>query len=422
MKILLIGSGGREDTLAWKLSQDSSGPEIFCAPGNAGTARHGTNVDIGAESLDELLEWAKTNRPDLTVVGPEAPLCAGISDLFSEHGLSVFGPSKDAARIEGSKVFAKEFMDAAGVPTAEFEIFEDSSQAMDYIRKKGAPVVVKADGLAAGKGVFVCNSLEEAEKALNATMVKKAFGTAGERVVVEDCLTGSEASVLALVDGRNYTILDSSQDHKRAYDNDEGPNTGGMGAYSPTPVISPDMWPVIRGEVFENTLAEFEKRGIKYRGVLYAGLILNEDGLNVLEFNCRFGDPETQVVVPGIDGDLLPALEACGNGTLSERLLKWKSNRRVCVVLASGGYPGPYEKGKEIRGLDEAGKMENVVVFHAGTKIDQDKTVTAGGRVLGVTAGAETLKSAVDLAYQAVAKIDFEEMHYRTDIAKKALA
>ncbi len=421
MKILVIGSGGREHTLAWKLSQDSSKPEIFSAPGNAGTALHGTNVGISGESVGELLEWAKANRPDLTVVGPEAPLCAGISDIFSEHGLPVFGPSKDGAMIEGSKVFAKEFMKAAGVPTAEFKVFEDSSAAMDYIRLKGAPIVVKADGLAAGKGVFVCKSLEEAEKALNTTMVEKAFGTAGERVVVEDCLAGSEASVLALVDGQNYTILDSSQDHKRAYDKDKGPNTGGMGAYSPTPVISEDMWPVIRAEIFENALAEFERRGIKYRGVLYAGLILNEGGVSVLEFNCRFGDPETQVVIPGIDGDLLPALEACGNGTLSRHLLKWKSVHRVCVVLASGGYPGPYEKGKEIRGLQEASKMENVVVFHAGTKTDRDTVVTSGGRVLGVTASATDLKGAVDLAYRAVGKIDFEGMHYRTDIAKKVL-
>lgn len=421
MKILVIGSGGREHALAWKLSQDSSRPEIFSVPGNAGTAMHGTNVGISGESIREILEWAKENRPDLTIVGPEAPLCAGISDLFAEHGLSVFGPSGDGARIEGSKVYAKEFMKAAGVPTADFRVFDDASRAMDYIRSKGAPIVVKADGLAAGKGVFVCKSLQEAEQALDATMIRKEFGSAGERVVVEDCLTGSEASVLALVDGRNYTILDSSQDHKRAYDHDKGPNTGGMGAYSPTPVISKDMWPVIRAEIFENTLAEFDKRNIKYRGVLYAGLILNEAGVNVLEFNCRFGDPETQVVIPGIDGDLFPVLEACANGTLSRHLLKWKNDHRVCVVLASGGYPGTYDKGKEIRGLQETDKMDNVFVFHAGTKSDHDKVVTAGGRVLGVTASGADLRKAVDLAYRAVGKLDFDRMHYRTDIAKKAL-
>lgn len=421
MKILVIGNGGREHAIVWKLAQDSAKPEIFCAPGNAGTFRHGTNVAIKAESVDELVEWAANNRPDLTIVGPEAPLCAGLVDRFNAQGLRVFGPDNTGARIEGSKVFAKELMSSAGVPTADFRVFDNKIDAQKYVKDKGAPLVVKADGLAAGKGVYVCNSVQDAEKALTEIMGQRIFGDAGNRVVIEDCLAGNEASVMALVDGRNYMILDSSQDHKRAYNNDQGPNTGGMGAYSPTPVIPGDMWPVIKKQVFENMLLEFEKRGIAYKGVLYAGLILDPSGVKVLEFNCRFGDPETQVVIPGIDGDLLPAIEACVDGNLSGNLLKWHNNKRVCVVLASGGYPGSYEKGKIINGLDQIDGMEGVVAFHAGTGLNKGKTVTAGGRVLGITAAASDLRPAVDLAYDAVAKINFEGMQYRNDIAARVL-
>jgi phosphoribosylamine--glycine ligase len=421
MKILVVGNGGREHALVWKLARDSAQPEIYCAPGNAGTARHGINIDIGAEAVEDLLQWAVANRPDLTVVGPEAPLCRGIVDMFEQQGLPIFGPSQAAARIEGSKVFAKELMESAGVPTAEFGVFADPEKAREYIKSRGAPVVVKADGLASGKGVFVCKTIEEADAALNTVMVKKAFGDAGDRVVVEDCLSGQEASVLALVDGTSYTILDSSQDHKRAYDNDEGPNTGGMGAYSPTPVIPDDLWPVICGEIFENTLAEFEKRKITYRGVLYAGLILNEAGASVLEFNCRFGDPETQVIVPGIEGDLLPALDACRKGNLAQNIFGWKENHRICVVLASGGYPGPYSKGKRISGLNEVTAMDDVVAFHAGTALEKDEVVTAGGRVLGLTAWAGDLSLAIKRVYAAVEKVDFDGMHYRRDIGQKAL-
>ncbi|HPF99136.1 MAG TPA: phosphoribosylamine--glycine ligase [Kiritimatiellia bacterium] len=421
-KILVVGGGGREHALAWKLAHDSSRPEVFCAPGNAGTASVGTNLDIAATDIPKLLAWAKQHRPALTVVGPEAPLCEGISDLFAAEGFKVFGPSRAAAQLEGSKAFAKDVMQAAGVPTAAYERFEDVGAAKAYIRKCGAPIVVKADGLAAGKGVTVAATVEQAEAAVDEALVQKAFGDAGCSVVVEECLVGEEASILALIDGERIVMLASSQDHKRVFDRDEGPNTGGMGAYSPAPVVTDDLWPVIREQVFERTLAELKRRGITFRGVLYAGLMMTAGGPKVLEFNCRFGDPETEAILPRWKGDLLPALEACADGRLEERLVQWKSEACVCVVMAAGGYPGSYSKGDVIEGLDIAGAMKDVVVFHAGTKLKDGHVVTAGGRVLGVTALGADLGSAVKRAYEACGSIQFGRAHYRKDIAARAFA
>ena len=421
MKILVVGGGGREHALVWRLSRDSIRPALFCAPGNAGTAALASNLDIQAEDLDGLCAWAHVNRPDLTIVGPEAPLCAGLADRLQELGLKVFGPSRSAAQMEGSKIFAKEIMCAGGVPTAEAQTFTRSDEAIAYLRRRGAPIVVKAEGLAAGKGVFVCGTVAEAEDAVRQTLDKKVFGEAGSRLVVEDFLDGEEASILALVDGKTVVMLASAQDHKRVFDNDEGPNTGGMGAYSPAPVVTDDLWPVIREQVFERTLAELRRRGIVYKGVLYAGLMIWKHGPKVLEFNCRFGDPETQVILPRLASDLAPALIACADGSLTEEHVRWRPEPCVCVVMASGGYPNAYQKGKLIEGLDDAGRLPDVVVFHAGTKVARDGVVTAGGRVLGVTAVGKTLKNAVTQAYRAVDTIRFDGAHARRDIAARAL-
>ena len=421
MKVLVVGGGGREHALAWKLSNDSVKPDIFCAPGNAGTVQCATNLELGAEDLDGILAWAKENRPDLTVVGPEVPLCAGLTDLLEAEGLSVFGPSKAAAQMEGSKIFAKDVMTAAGVPTGKSATFTDASEAKAYVRAEGAPIVIKAEGLAAGKGVTVCASLEQAEAAIDEALVGKTFGAAGESILVEECLIGEEASILALIDGEHIVMLASSQDHKRALDGDQGPNTGGMGAYSPAPIVTDDMWPEIREQVFERTLNELKKRGITFKGVLYAGLMLTDAGMKVLEFNVRFGDPETQVILPRIAGDLLPAFQACVDGTLSDELIQWRVEHCVTIVMASGGYPGAYDKGKAITGLDAADGMDGVTVFHAGTAISGESVVTSGGRVLAVTARGGDLRAAVDKAYEAVAEVSFEDAQYRTDIAAKAL-
>ena len=421
MKILVVGGGGREHALAWKLAQDSSQPEVFCAPGNAGTASIAQNLAIGAEDIDGLVNWAQENRPDLTVVGPEVPLCNGLADRLQSEGLKVFGPVKAAAQLEGSKVFSAEVMDAAGVPRAKSRVFSDAAEAVAYVRSEGAPIVIKAEGLAAGKGVTVCETVEQAEQAIEEALVGGVFGDAGARILIEECLVGQEASILALVDGEHVVMLASSQDHKRAFDGDCGPNTGGMGAYSPAPLVTDEMWPQIREQVFERTLKELNRRGITFKGVLYAGLMITAEGIKVLEFNVRFGDPETQVVLPRIKGDLLPAFMACVDGNLSEDMIEWRDEHSVTVVMASGGYPGSYEKGKVISGLDEAGASEGVTVFHAGTALKDGKVVTSGGRVLAVTALGDDLRQAVDRAYAAVREISFEGAFYRKDIAAKAL-
>ncbi len=421
MNILVVGGGGREHALVWKLAQDSRKPRLFCAPGNAGTAELAVNLPIAAEDVPALVAWAKANRPDLTVVGPEAPLCAGLTDALQREGLRVFGPSQAAAQMEGSKVFAKDVMVAAGVPTAQSRIFTDAAEAVAYVRQLGAPIVIKAEGLAAGKGVTVCATVAQAEQAIRESLVDHAFGAAGARVLVEEFLDGEEASLLALVDGEHVVLLSSAQDHKRVFDNDQGPNTGGMGAYSPAPVVTAEMLPVIEREVFGRTLAELRKRGIVYKGVLYAGLMMTKAGPRVLEFNARFGDPETQVILPRLEGDLIPALEACIDGTLAPGHVRWKPQACVCVVMAAGGYPGAYAKGHEIQGLKQAAAVKDAVVFHAGTKLQDGKVVTAGGRVLGVTALGAALPAAVARAYEAVGKIAWTGAQFRKDIAARAL-
>ena len=421
MKVFVIGSGGREHALVWKLANDSSKPTVFCAPGNAGTGTLATNVPITGSDTKKLLAWALENRPDLTVVGPEAPLCEGLVDMFTRHGLRVFGPVQAAARLEGSKVFSKDVMEAAGVPTAKAKRFTDASSALQYVKNEPLPLVIKADGLAAGKGVIICLSLDQAVQAIEDILVKKTLGSAGASILIEECLIGEEASILALVDGKNIVMLASAQDHKRIFDHDEGPNTGGMGAYSPAPVVTADLWPIIKEQVFERTLEELRRRDIVYKGVLYAGIMLTRQGPKVLEFNCRFGDPETQAILPRLEGDLIPALEACIDGRLSESMIRWKPEACVCVVMAAGGYPGAYESGKIIDGLEAASSMNQVVVFHAGTQQAEGNIVTAGGRVLGVTALGSTLPAAVDLVYRATSKIKFEKAQYRHDIAGRAL-
>jgi phosphoribosylamine--glycine ligase len=421
MKVLVIGGGGREHALVWKLARDSRQPQLFCAPGNAGTAQCATNVALSAEDLDGLVGWAKRERPDLTVVGPEAPLCAGLVDRFNAEGLRIFGPSKAAAQIEGSKVFSKEIMLAAGVPTAQAQTFNEPRAAEAYVRKLGVPVVVKAEGLAAGKGVIICPTLAAAEQAIRECLVTRAFGAAGQRILVEEFLEGEEVSVLGLTDGVHTVLLASAQDHKRIFDNDQGPNTGGMGAYSPAPLLTAALQSRVQTEVFERTLAELRKRGIVYQGVLYAGLMIGSKGPKVLEFNCRFGDPETQAILPRMASDLIPAVEACIDGRLNPEMVKWKNEACVCVVVAAGGYPGAYEKGRPISGLERAAALADTLIFHAGTKAVDGQVVTSGGRVLGVTALGRDLKSAVARAYEAAGLIAFEGMQYRRDIAARAL-
>lgn len=420
--VLVVGGGGREHALAWKLAQDSARPRLVCAPGNAGTSEIAENLPIAATDINALLTWAIENKPDLTVVGPEAPLCAGLADQFRAAGLKVFGPDQAAAQLEGSKIFAKEILTAAGVPTARAGAFDTPSAARAYARSLRPPIVVKADGLAAGKGVVICRSLLEAEMAIDDMMVRGVFGKSGSRVLVEEFLVGEEASIMGLTDGETVVLLPSAQDHKRVYDRDEGPNTGGMGAYTPAPIVPDRQLPEIRARIFEPVLNELRKRGIVYRGVLYAGLMITSQGPHVLEFNCRFGDPETQAVLPLWDGDILPAFMACAEGGLRESHIRLKSGACACVVMAAGGYPGNYRKGDPIYGLADAARLPGVTIFHAGTARQNGQIVTDGGRVLGVTATGEGLRQAVTRAYDAVARIRFTNAHYRTDIARRALA
>ena len=420
MKILVVGGGGREHAIVWRLAQDSCCPTLFCAPGNAGTAALAQNLPLSAEDVPGLLAWAKEQRPDLTVVGPEGPLCLGITDTFNAAGLRVFGPCQAAARMEGSKLFSKEIMTAAGVPTARSQSFDEANAAIAALSDFALPVVIKADGLAAGKGVVIAQTRDEAVAAIHSMLVDAVFGPAGAQVLIEEFLEGEEASNLALVDGEHAVILPSSQDHKRIFDHDQGPNTGGMGAYSPAPVVTPALLPVITDTVILPVVRELKKRGIVYKGVLYAGLMIGPRGLSVLEFNARFGDPETEAVLPRIAGDLIPALQACIDGTLSDSLIKVRSEVAATVIMAAGGYPGTYTKGTPIYGLDEAAKIPDSMVFHAGTTLKDGQVVTAGGRVLAVTALGPDLRTAVGRAYEAVAKIRFEGAQHRKDIAHRA--
>ena len=420
MKILVVGGGGREHAIAWRLAQDQPKNVLFCAPGNAGTAAVATNVAVGAEDVPALVAWAKENRPDLVVVGPEAPLCAGLVDELAKIGVKAFGPCAAAARMEGSKSFAKEIMKAAGVPTARAEVFTDVTQALAALEDFSLPVVIKADGLAAGKGVVIAQTAAEAESAIKDMLVGNRFGAAGAEVLVEEFLEGEEASILALVDGKDAVLLPSSQDHKRAFDGDKGPNTGGMGAYSPAPVVTPDLFPMIREQVILPVVRELAKRGITYKGVLYAGLMIGPKGVNVLEFNARFGDPETEAVLLRLGGSFTKALLACVDGTLKPSDVVVKPEMAATVIVASGGYPGHYAKGKEIKGLDKAAQVKGAIVFHCGTKLEQGKVLTSGGRVLSVSALGKDLRAAVDTAYKAVAKISFDGAFHRSDIAHRA--
>lgn len=421
MKILVVGGGGREHALVWKISQSRRVSKIYCAPGNAGISKQAEIVSIKANDLDGLLKFALREEIDLTVIGPEEPLTKGIVDIFESNGLPIFGPSKKAAQIEGSKVFAKEMMMKYHIPTASFEIFNNRREAIDYIRKKGAPIVVKADGLAGGKGAIVCKTIEEAIKAVERIMVEKIFGEAGSRIVVEEYLVGEEASYIAFTDGKSILPLASSQDHKAVFDGDEGPNTGGMGAYSPAPVVTNEVHEKIIEKILRPIIYGMNEEGSSYKGVIYAGLMIHEGEPKVLEFNARFGDPETQPVLIRMKGDIVPILEACIKGELSRCKIEWDKKASVCVVMTSKGYPGDYEKGKVIKGLDEVSSMEDIFVFHAGTEIRQGMVVTNGGRVLGVTGLGEDIQKAIERTYNAVRKISWEGVHYRTDIGYKAL-
>ncbi|WP_022847118.1 MULTISPECIES: phosphoribosylamine--glycine ligase [unclassified Desulfurobacterium] len=421
MKVLVVGSGGREHALTWKISKSDRVKEIFAIPGNPGIAQIAKCIKIDPADIKAIADFAEKEKIDLTVVGPEAPLVAGIVDEFESRGLKIFGPSKEAARLEGSKAFSKEMMKAFGVPTAEFKIFDNPEEAKSYIKEKGAPIVVKADGLAAGKGVVVAQTIEEALEAIDRIMVDKVFGDAGNRVVVEECLKGEEASYLVISDGERYIPLAPAQDHKAVFDGDKGPNTGGMGAYSPAPVLSPELEEEVKRKVIEPMLKGMAARGTPFKGILYAGIMVTENkGIQVLEFNVRFGDPEAQVILRRMKTDLIELCERTIEGNLIEEI-EWDERTAICVVLASRGYPGKYEKGKEITGIEEAEKIDDVVVFHAGTAIKDGKLVTNGGRVLNVTAMGKDIREAMDNVYAAVNRIHFEGMHYRKDIGAKAL-
>jgi len=422
MRVLVIGSGGREHALVWKIAQSKLVDKIFCAPGNGGISRQAECIDIKAEDIPALLDFARREKIDLTIVGPEAPLAAGIVDEFRNYKLRIFGPEKKAAQMEASKVFAKELMAKYKVPTADFKIFSDSLEAEKYVDRIGAPCVVKADGLAQGKGVVVAQTIDEAKRAIDSMMQERIFGDAGNKVIIEECLEGQEASILVFTDAKEVIPLASSQDHKRIFDGDKGPNTGGMGAYSPAPVVTSEIFKEILENIVYKTINGLVKEGIEYQGVLYTGVMLTKKGPQVLEFNVRFGDPETQAILPRLKSDLVEVMLAISEQKLSRiKTLDWDNRACVCVVCASGGYPGHYEKGKEIFGLEDADKLQDIVVFHAGTTKSAVKYITNGGRVLGVTGLGNTIKEAITKTYQALNKIHFEGMHYRKDIGQKAI-
>jgi len=421
MKILVIGSGGREHALVWKLARSPQVKKIFCAPGNAGIGETAELVSIGVEEIDKLSAFAEKEKIDLTVVGPELPLTLGIAELYQKKGLRIFAPGREAAKLEGSKAFAKEMLQENNIPTAAFATFSEAAAAKKYLAGQKPPYVVKADGLAAGKGVLICASRSEAEAAIDDVLVRKLFGAAGDKLVIEEFLEGEEASFMVLTDGEHILPLASSQDHKRVFDGDEGPNTGGMGAYSPAPVVTPEIDCRIMTEILEPLLQGLKKKAILYRGVLYVGLMLTADGPKVLEFNARFGDPECQPLMLRLKSDLVPLIEATIDGRLGEAKAEWENAAAVCVVLCAGGYPGSYEKGKEITGLERLKDWQHGCVFHAGTVKKDGRWLTAGGRVLGVTALGVDIKTGVAEVYRAVAKIKWDGMHYRKDIAHRAL-
>jgi phosphoribosylamine--glycine ligase len=421
VKVLVIGGGGREHALVWKISQSPKVTKIFAAPGNAGIAQLAECAPIRAEDIPGLLSFAKARAIDLTIVGPEGPLSIGIVDEFSKAGLRVFGPSGKAAELEASKKFSKNLMKKYHIPSAEYGVFTERASAEAYVREKGAPIVVKADGLAAGKGVIVAETVDEAVKALDLIMVQRAFGNAGDRVVIEEFLKGEEASFMAFTDGKTVVPMASSQDHKRVFNGDKGPNTGGMGAYSPAPIVTKQLEGQVMKTIMVPTVRAMEQEGRLFKGVLYAGLMIKNNAAKVLEFNARFGDPETQPIMMRLDTDLVDIIQAIIDGNLSKVDIKWKAESAVCIVMASGGYPGQYEKGKELKGLENVSKRAKVMVFHAGTALKDGKAVTDGGRVLGVTGLGPVIASAIDNAYAAVREISFDGAHYRRDIGARAL-
>ena len=421
MKILVIGGGGREHALAWKLAQSEHCTKLYAAPGNPGIAQVGQCVPIGAEDIDGLLKFAREEKIDLAVVGPERPLIAGIVDRFRKAGLRIFGPSKDAAQVEGSKAWAKAVMIHFAVPTAEYRMFTRMAEALRYVDNHEEPLVVKASGEAAGKGVFVCRDQAEARKAIEIIMRDRTFGASGDTVVIEERLVGEEASILALVDESSIYSLESAQDHKAAFDNDQGPNTGGMGAYSPAPVVTERLQAQVDREILVPMVHGMKTEGALYNGILYAGIMATAGGPKVLEFNARFGDPEAQPLLARLKTDLVEVLEATLDNRLDQVTLDWDERPAVCVVMASGGYPDKYEKGKEITGLDKAAALEDVVVFHAGTRAEGGRIYTDGGRVLGITAIGKDIIEARDRAYAAVHAIHFHHAHWRTDIGAKAI-
>jgi len=421
MKVLVVGGGGREHALVWKIAQSPLVTKVFCAPGNPGIGQLAENVPIKVDELERLLDFARSEGIGLTVVGPEQPLSMGIVDLFEKEGLKIFGPRKDAAIIEASKAFSKDLMQKYGVPTAAYGVFTEVEPAEAFIDRTGVPIVVKADGLAAGKGVIIAQTRQEAVAAVRDMLSGNAFGSAGARVVIEEFLTGEEASFLAITDGTNIIPLASAQDHKAIFDGDKGPNTGGMGAYSPAPVVTPAVHEQAMAEVLRRTVDGMAAEGRPYRGVLYAGLMVKEGRVRTLEFNARFGDPECQPLLMRMKSDIVPVLLAVAEGDLAGRTIEWHDKAAVCVVMASEGYPGDYRTGDEISGLDKAAELDDVFVFHAGTAAKEGRCVTSGGRVLGVTALGETVRQAIEQAYRGAERITWPGVQYRTDIGKKAL-
>lgn len=419
MNVLVVGSGGREHALVWKISQSKQVNRIYCAPGNAGTSENAENIAISADDVNGLLEFAKSNDIGLTVVGPEIPLVAGIVDVFESNGLKVFGPNKDASQMEGSKIFCKDLLLKYSIPTAEYGKFTNADEAISYVKQKGAPIVVKADGLAAGKGVTVAMTEDEAIDAITQIMQEKVFGDAGASVVVEEFMQGEEASILAFCDGKSVVAMSSAQDHKAIYDGDKGPNTGGMGAYSPAPVVTKEMERVIQDTILVPTLNALKSEGINYKGVLYAGLMMTTQGPKIVEYNVRFGDPETQIILPRMKNDIIDVFMAVIDEKLDQVNLEWEDKSAICVVMAAPGYPASYKKGMVISGLDT--KMENTMVFHAGTTLKDNAVVTSGGRVLNVTSVGSDLKEAFDNVYADIKNIDFDGAYYRKDIGAKGL-
>lgn len=427
MKVLIVGSGGREHAIAWKVAQSLRVTKLYCVPGNAGMASLAECVNIKVMDIPALVSFAREKSIELVIVGPEAPLIVGLADELRAAGIATFGPSKAAAIIEGSKVFSKGLLAKYGIPTSVYRAFEDSESASEYIEELSGgseelPIVVKADGEAAGKGVLICDTKTQALAAVKTIMVDKAFGKSGDRVVIEERLEGQEASLMAITDGESVLPLQPAQDYKRAYDNGEGLNTGGMGCYSPVPVVPPEMYDRCLETIIKPTIRAMKEEGRPYTGVLYTGIMLTRDGPKVIEFNARFGDPETQAVLPLLETDLVEIMEASLTGSLDSFEVKCYNECAVCVVVASGGYPGDYETGKPISGLEDAGRLEGVTVFHAGTRLENGKIVTSGGRVLGVTGVGDSFRSARDRAYSAVERISFEKMHFRRDIARRVIS